>query len=352
MAIRRPRRLVSRVAAGAVTVAVLGVVFAFALPKIASYGDVWRVVQRLSWPWLVALAAATALDMSTLALPWLAALPGLGFVNAFRMTQASTAASLIVPGGATVGMAASFGMLRSWGFRGKQVALAVAVTGIWSQLSTFVFPVAAVLLLAAEGHQRQPHLQLIALIGAAIFVAIAGGLGVALYSSGLARRAGDGSARLAAALRRVVGKGPASWSGQSFVDYRREGLTLVRERWQLLTLTTLANQLSSFLQLVLALRALGVSSHQVTLAEAFAAWSAGRLLSAVPITPGGIGFVELGLTGALVGFGAPSAKAVAAVLVFRFLSVVPVVVLGLASVLTWRLHQPAGAAPQAPGQDP
>jgi hypothetical protein len=45
------------------------------------------------------------------------------------------------------------------------------------------------------------------------------------------------------------------------------------------------------------LRAVGVTHTEVTIVEAFAAWTLARILGAIPITPGGVGFVELGLTG-------------------------------------------------------
>jgi uncharacterized membrane protein YbhN (UPF0104 family) len=86
--------------------------------------------------------------------------------------------------------------------------------------------------------------------------------------------------------------------------------------------------------------------------EAFAAWSLVRLLASIPITPGGLGVVELGLTSALVGFGGSNAGVVAAVLVYRALTVVPTLVLGLLAAATWRYHNPgrleAEAAPAAP----
>ena len=75
--------------------------------------------------------------------------------------------------------------------------------------------------------------------------------------------------------------------------------------------------------------------------EAFAAWSLVRLLGSIPITPGGLGIVEVGLTTALVGFGGNNAEVVAAVLVYRFLTIVPTLVLGLLAGATWRRHQPA-----------
>jgi uncharacterized protein (TIRG00374 family) len=99
-----------------------------------------------------------------------------------------------------------------------------------------------------------------------------------------------------------------------------------------------------FLVLVVCLRTLGVSSDEVTLTEAFASWSLVRLLGSVPITPGGIGVVELGLTGALVGFGGDNDGVVAAVLLYRVLTVVPTLLLGLAAGAAWRRLRPPVAA--------
>ena len=75
----------------------------------------------------------------------------------------------------------------------------------------------------------------------------------------------------------------------------------------------------------------------MSIAEAFAAWAVARALGAIPITPGGVGVVELSLTGFLVSFGGPNDQVVAAVLVYRFLQIVPVLVSGLLAGATWRL---------------
>ena len=94
-------------------------------------------------------------------------------------------------------------------------------------------------------------------------------------------------------------------------------------------MTTLAGQLTVFGVMLVSLRVTGVSGSEVSLIEAFAAWSIVRLLGSLPVTPGGIGIVEVGLTGALVGFGGHNAEVVAAVLVYRALTIVPTLVLGL-----------------------
>ena len=91
-----------------------------------------------------------------------------------------------------------------------------------------------------------------------------------------------------------------------------------------------------FLLLLLSLRAVGVTASEVSWVEAFAAWALVRIIGTIPITPGGIGVVELSLTGTLVGFGGNNAGVVAAVLVFRFLTTVPTLILGLTAAFTWR----------------
>ena len=102
----------------------------------------------------------------------------------------------------------------------------------------------------------------------------------------------------------------------------------------MLTLATYAGTLTVFLVLLVSLRALRRPGAEVTVVEAFAAWALARLLGTIPITPGGIGVVELGLTATLVGFGGANAGVVAAVLVYRFLTMVPTIVLGLAATPT------------------
>ena len=107
---------------------------------------------------------------------------------------------------------------------------------------------------------------------------------------------------------------------------------LLRRRWPWLTAATLANQLTAYLVFELSLRAVGVSVATVPPSEAFLAWAIGRVISSLPLTPGGIGVVELGMIGTLVGFGASDAHVVAAVLLYRGVIVLPTLVVGLASL--------------------
>jgi uncharacterized protein (TIRG00374 family) len=347
----RPRRTGLRRAVGiAVGIAVLVLTFVFVLPRIASYGEVWDVVKTLSWESLGALAAATVVNLVTFAPPWMVALPGMRFRQAFVVTQASTASTYVAPGGAAVGMATSFAMLRAWGFRASDVTLAVAVTGAWNQLAMLGFPAIALALLTLTGG-KNAVLQTAGLIGLIVFVVAIGGFAGALSSKRLARWIGNMTARMATRALRIVRRGPVTWDGESLARFRTVAISLLQRRWHLLTLATLAGQLSQFALLLVSLRVLDVPAGAVSGVEAFAAWSLVRLLGSLPITPGGLGVVELALTSLLVGFGGNRAGVVAAVLVYRFLTIVPTIVLGLGAAATWRRHRPDPEQIPPPAQD-
>jgi uncharacterized protein (TIRG00374 family) len=318
-----------------VGIAVVAAVFAFVLPRIADYGEVWGVVEGLSWKQIVALLLATLLNLATFAPPWMAALPQLGFRRAFVVTQASTASTYVAPGGAAVGVALSYAMLRGWGLPAHSVALAAALTGIWNQFALLGFPAVALALLTLQQEQNAV-LQTVAVVGLAVFVVAAAGFAVGLSTPQLARSVGNIAARLANRSLRILRRKPVDWTGESFVGFRNEAVGLLRRRWHVLTLATLAGQLSVFVVFLVSLRVLGVSASEVSGAEAFAAWSLVRLLGSLPITPGGLGVVEVGLVAALVGFGGANAEVVAAVLIYRFLTIVPTLVLGLLAGATWR----------------
>jgi uncharacterized protein (TIRG00374 family) len=319
--------------------------FIFVLPRIANYREVWAVVKQLSWQQIGALLLATALNLVTFAPPWMAALPGLSFLRAFVLTQASTASTYIAPGGAAVGVALAYAILRGWRFAGSSVGLAVAVTGIWNQLALLAFPAVSLALLTLQ-QEKNGLLQTVATIAFAVFVVAAAGFAAALSTPKLARLIGEMAASLVNWVLRLFRRGPVGWSGDSFVRFRNQAIGLLRHRWLVLTLSTLAGQLSVFLLFLVSLRVLGVSAAEVSAVEAFAAWSLTRLLGSLPITPGGIGVVEVGLTTALVGFGGGNAEVVAAVLVYRFLSIVPTLLIGLIAGAMWRRLTPARPQPR------
>jgi uncharacterized membrane protein YbhN (UPF0104 family) len=253
-----------------------------------------------------------------------------------ELTQGSTALSIVFPAGVAVGAAGAYGMTRRWGFARPDVVRAITLTSLWNQLLNLTFPIIAVFILVARGEQTAA-LATAAFIGVAVLGVVVTGFVLILLSRRLANDLGDVAARFVNWARSKIRRGPVGWGGASFERFRTDVGDFLERRWAALTLATLAGNLTVFGVLFLSLRAVGVSSAEVTVEEAFAAWALVRLIGTIPITPGGVGVVELGLTGALVGFGGKNAEVVAAVLVFRALTVLPTLVLGLISVgLTWR----------------
>ena len=211
----------------------------------------------------------------------------------------------------------------------------MTLVSLWNQLANLAYPIVAVFLLTIEGEETTV-LATVAFVGVAIFGVVVAALVLVLYSNRMAADIGDVAARAATKVKGRFHRGPVTWSGGSFERFRVDVVDVLARRWHVLTLATLAGSLSVFVVLLVSLRALQVPSAEVTAVEAFAAWSLARILGSIPITPGGIGIVELSLTAALIGFGGNNAGVVAAVLVFRFLTIVPTLVLGMVAATLWR----------------
>jgi putative heme transporter len=337
---RRSRRAVLRSVLG---IGLAAVVFVEVVPRIASYGSVGKQLAHVSVPWAVALAVAAALDVLTTALPWRALLPQLSWIGALGFTQASTALTLVFPGGAPLGMAISFGLLRRLRVTAGEAGFAVALTGIWSQVMILLYPLVGAALVFGSGDLSSSTAAIAgasALAGAIIAV-----LAVAvLRSETAALRLGDAAGRFGAWAAGLLRRRPPEWSGEALVRVRKERLTHLRRRWPALTASTLGNQLTAYLIFELSLRSVGVSVATLPPSEAFLAWAIGRVISSLPLTPGGIGVVEIGMIGTLVGFGAPHAHVVAAVLLYRALVILPTLLVGAVALAAFRVWAPSRAA--------
>ncbi len=255
-----------------------------------------------------------------------AALPGLRFRDAVAADWTTSAITNTVPGGSALAIATTWRMYRSYGIPGRDTARCVVVTGVWDMIVKLSTPLVAVAWLSAERPVDAGLLQA-ALVGAALFAV--------LVILGLVLLAGPGAAdRLGRALDRVRWLG-SRWP-ERLHELRVDTAWLLRTRWRSLTLWTVAGHANLYVLLVVCLRAVGVTSAQLSLAAALAAFAFGRLVTALPLSPGGLGVMEVGLTGALAAVGhADGASVVAAVLLFRFLTFALPIPLGALCWLAW-----------------
>jgi uncharacterized membrane protein YbhN (UPF0104 family) len=340
---------VLRVLRAVASIAVAVVLLLYALPRLtgAEWTDISAALGRLAAGQIVLLTLVWALGL--LGYTWVltGGLPGLTHAQALTVNLASSAVSNLVPFGGALGVAVSYGMVRSWGFRAAAFALSTLVTGIWNVTAKLTLPVLALFALLVSGEARQPWLMLsaggaaltaalvvAALVGALSSERVAGVVGrAAELVTGLARRvAGRWVAGRWVAGRWVAGRWVAGGSVEcpeqpvgghlsdggslqaKVLDLRHRTVRLVRGRWQPLTFGMVVFVGSQAVLQWLCLRMLGSG---LTAVQVFAGFAFGRLLTSVVVTPGGVGFSETGAATLLVtAFGGDPAVTASGVLLF------------------------------------
>jgi uncharacterized protein (TIRG00374 family) len=312
-------------------------IFVGVLPRIADYGDVWATMRAMNW-----FEAGTLLivGLVNLAAYWpvlMTVLPGLTLTQAALSNQASTAVANTLPAGGALGVGVTYAMFSSWGFSWAEIMRSVVVSGVWNTVVKLGLPVVALALLLVTADVS----------GAVVAASLAGvvalaltlvAFGFVLRSNPLAERLATTTERVVSRVRGWVGRPPVTGWGAAAVRFRTATVGLLAGRWKRLTVATLISHLSLYLVLLLALRQIGVSGDQISWVEVLAAFAVVRLVSALPVTPGGLGVVELGYA-AVLGLGvdeATRAQIVAAVLLFRFVTYFLPIPLGAGSYLAWR----------------
>ncbi|SOD94425.1 lysylphosphatidylglycerol synthase transmembrane domain-containing protein [Blastococcus haudaquaticus] len=330
----------------ALSVALVAAVFVWFLPQFTSLSDVWTSVRTMSWVEVAVLLAAALWNLATYQFLMMTTTPGLTFGQATVATETSTAVSNTVVGGAAISLGLTYAMNSSWGFSRSRTSVSLLVSGLWNNFAKLGLPVLALVLLAFSAPPTTGRL-VAGLLGVLVLAAAVLALGMLLRSEAAAARIGIRAARAATALRRMFGRGPVTGWDAATTKFRARTVLLLRARWHWITLTTLVSHLSLFLVLLLALRFVGVGADAVSLPEALAVFAFARLLTAVPFTPGGLGVIELALITGLATAGGARPLVAAAVLIFRALTFVLPIPIGLGTYVFWRRNRSWRREPNA-----
>ena len=328
---KRAWQIVSAVVSLAITVAIFGLV----IPKVANYRDVFSTILDLTPLEVISLFVVMSFNLVTYWPQQVAAMPGLTLGQAAVNNQTTTTIADLVPGGAAIAVAFGFVIYRSWGFTKAEIALQALVTGIWNIYMKLAMPVLALVALAFYGH-ASPGLLVAAVIGVGVLVASIVVFGLILWKKSLARAIGNGFGRVATLIRRPFRMPPVHEWGEAAVRLRKQTIGLVVRQWLPLTGFTLLSHAALFFTLLLSLRHVGISQDEVGWAEIFGVFAFVRLLSALPLTPGGVGIVELGYIGGLSLSGGDHTQVVAGVLLFRLVSYGLQIPLGGITYVIWR----------------
>jgi uncharacterized protein (TIRG00374 family) len=295
----------------------------------------WAAITAMTWPELVTLGVLAAWNLCTYAFVWMTVTPGLGFWRAMVMTQATTAVANTVPGGSAIGIGMTYTMLGSWGYSRSRSTTAVLVSGVWNSFIKLGMPVLALALVAFQGGATGRRV-LAAVAGIAGLVAAIVVFALLLRSEEQARRFGLLAGQLASRLLRLVGRRPVAGWELATVKFRARTIGLVEHRWIGITVWSLVSHLSLYVVLLVGLRDVGVSDAEVGWAQVLAVFAFARLATAIPLTPGGLGFVEGVLVTGLVGAGGDPDQVAAAVVVYRALTWALPILVGIGCYLWWR----------------
>jgi uncharacterized protein (TIRG00374 family) len=240
-----------------------------------------------------------------------------------------------MPAGGALGIGVSFRFYGSWGHSRSAITLNVLLTGIGNIACKLALPVVALLVLATHGG-ASAGLMGAASVGLVVLAVVVSFAAAGLASERVARGIGHAIGLLSAKVRRRLRRPLRVDAGISAMRFRRQAIDVLRRRGGRLTTGMVIYHATQFALLFVALRAVGVTAGQVSWVQALAAYSAANLLTALPVTPGGIGILELGLAGALIAAGGAHAETVAAVLVYRTVSLLLPVPVGAITYAVWR----------------
>jgi uncharacterized protein (TIRG00374 family) len=331
-----------------ISLVVVVAIFWFVFRQFADVSSVWAAIKTLTWREVVWLAVATIWNLITYWLVVVVATPGLRIPQAGVLTQSTTAVANTVPAGGAIAVGLTYTMLSSWGFSKSRGTLSILITGIWNNFVKLGTPILALAVLALQGQPGGGRIVaavvgLVALIGAILVFTLI------LAREQFAIRFGLVTERWASKVMRVFKRGPATGWDLAVTKFRSRVIGLVSRRWLPLTLATVVSHLSLYSVLLVCLRVMGVSDAEVGWAQVLAVFAFARLVTAIPITPGGAGVVELALITGLTAAGGDDAQVVAAVLLFRILTFVLPILIGAGTYVFWRRNRSwRDAAPPLP----
>ena len=298
------------------------------LREVLQSGDRLRTI-RPAW-FLVMIAAET---ISFASLWWLTriVLPKVSWFVAATSQLVSNSVSRVIPGGAATGGAVYYRMLSVSGVQPAEAGGALAATSVLSTGAIVSIPAVAGVM-ALLGAPIPESMSPIALAAGVMFVFLAsvGAIGIAFDRPlQMAERFLD---RLFRAAGRPLRR---SWGVRSGLlrEERDRLVDVLGARWPAAIAASAGKVAFDYFALVASLYAVGADPR---LSLVLLAYAGAQVLGMIPITPGGFGFVEVGLFSLLVISGISSQDASLATVAYRLVSMWLPVVSGFVAYVAFR----------------
>ncbi|HEU5243205.1 MAG TPA: YbhN family protein [Gaiellaceae bacterium] len=335
---RKPWRVIFRI----LLLLATAVSLYFLFPSLVDLFTQWHSLADLEPQWILLAVVFEAASVTALWEVQRIALRTPSWFAVGTSQLAGNAAGNVIPGGAATAGAFAYRLLVRAGVHGGDVAGGLAAVSIANTTTILAFPLLA--LPAILGGLKAPDgLLQTAYIGAGAFVlVVAAGLAAFLWDRTLllAGRSIDALLRLL-----LPSKRDAHGAGERLLQ-QRDGLRhAFGARWPFALCAIVAKPAFDYLGLLCCLAAVGARPDPSLVVLAY---SGSMLLALIPFTPGGLGFVEAGLTGLLTLAGASTHQAVVATLAYRLLTFwLPLPLGGIAYLLHRRRYGTVGASASA-----
>jgi uncharacterized protein (TIRG00374 family) len=309
-------------------------VYVFA-PSIA---DVFAAWDRLGEVHPVAVIAVLACEAASFVCVWQLQRICLRTKEWFSVAMsqlAGNAFNRVTPGGGATGTALQVRMLHDAGFSTTAAASALTLQSVLITAAVVAMPVLSLPAIVFAGTNVPGSLADGAWIGAIVFVVMLGLGALLLGSRRVACWLGDLIQRTTNALRR--GRPPIEDLGARLLSERDAIRETLGDRWLPALGASVGRWAFEFFALLITLYAIGADPNPWLVLMAFVVAS---VLGMLPFTPGGLGFVEAGLTGALALAGITATRAVLATLVFRLVSFWLPLPIGAGAAVVFRRRYP------------
>ncbi|HSS67986.1 MAG TPA: lysylphosphatidylglycerol synthase transmembrane domain-containing protein [Nocardioidaceae bacterium] len=312
-------------------------------PSVIALLGQWPQLRGVKAGWFVVLIVLVVSSWVCLWILVRMLLPGTPWHTVGSAQLAGLASSCVLPGGSATGSVVQASVLVRGGNAAGPVAAALGSVGLLTTgmlLTLPVLTVPAVIIQPPPARQLELGL-VVSLIVAVVLVLV--GLAL-LHWDSLVHVVGRVAGRILRLVRRDTS---VSEVADRVVEQRDQVAAAFAGRWGRALAAAAGNRMFDYAALVASVYAVGGRARPSMVLLAYVLSLA---LALIPITPGGLGFVEAGLTSILVLAGVDRDQAVIATLLYRLVSFWLPIPIGALAWTGWRFSA-AGRPPNEPAAD-
>lgn len=298
-------------------------------------GAIADAVRSLSRIQILALAVGWAAMITAQGVLTAALIPQLAVRRGVLAFLGPTAVSSVIPGPSDLPL--RHRMFTSWNVPTSEATIAVSASGVFSIGSRLVLPVVAAAGLVLTGAPLSGPLVTVTQI--ALLVGVGTGIFVfVIASESRLTWVADKVERLVRRAERLLDRDEDRRIVDAVLAARNETVDMLRARWMVAAVATIAVTGLRCALLIMALRFSGVPEEAIGWSGIFVAFAFVQGLNALPILPGNVGVTEVAyITMLSAGAGGGLANELAAgVLIHRLLTWLVIMPAGLVAIGLWR----------------